>query len=82
MTIGIAAWGPDAGHAVFEALKVAEKVGRGSIGGFAVFVAITSDGRVIRAETQRGGTATLFLQGETVPSHWRSSWLLMAGPGW
>lgn len=65
MTIGIAAWGPDAGHAVFEALRVAEKVGRGSIGGFAVFVAITSDGRVIRAETQRGGTATLFLQGET-----------------
>jgi hypothetical protein len=65
MTIGIAAWGPDAGHAVFEALKVAEKVGRGSIGGFAVFVAITRDGRVIRAETQRGGTATLFLQGET-----------------
>jgi hypothetical protein len=65
MTIGIAAWGPDAGHAVFEALKVAEKAGRGSIGGFAVFVAITGDGRVIRAETQRGGTATLFLNGET-----------------
>jgi hypothetical protein len=30
-----------------------------------VFVAITGDGRVIRAETQRGGTATLFLKGET-----------------
>jgi hypothetical protein len=65
MTIGIAAWGPDAGHAVFAALTAAEKVGRGSIGGFAVFVAITGDGRVIRAETQRGGTATLFLNGET-----------------
>jgi hypothetical protein len=65
MTIGIAAWGPDAGHAVFEALKVAERAARGSIGGFAVFVAITGDGRVIRAETQRGGTATLFLNGET-----------------
>ena len=65
MTIGIAAWGPDAGHAAFEALKAAESAARGSIGGFAVFAAITGDGRVIRAETQRGGTATLFLKGET-----------------
>lgn len=65
MTIGIAAWGANAGRAVFEALRAAEKVATGSIGGFAVFAAITEDGRVVRQQTQRGGTATLFLDAET-----------------
>jgi hypothetical protein len=65
MTIGIGAAGPNAGLAVFRALAAAEAVGTGAIGGFAVFAALTADGRVHRAETQRGGTATLFTEGET-----------------
>ncbi|TPW27216.1 hypothetical protein FJU08_20730 [Martelella alba] len=64
MTIGIGAMGPQAGLAVFRALRAAERVGTGSIGGFAVFAAITADGRLLRAETQRGGTSTLFTEGE------------------
>lgn len=64
MTIGIAAYGPGAGGAVFEALRVAERAGLGSIGGFAVFAAIADDGAVLCGQTQRGGTSTLFLDGE------------------
>lgn len=65
MTIGIAASGPRAGLAVFRALAAAERVATGSIGGFAAFAAIGVDGELHRAETQRGGTATLFVDGET-----------------
>ncbi len=65
MTIGVGAMGPNAGLAVFRALAAAEAVGSGAIGGFAVFAAITADGRILRAETQRGGSATLFTEGET-----------------
>ncbi len=65
MTIGIGAAGPNAGLAVFRALVAAEAVGTGAIGGFAVFAALTANGRVFRAETQRGGSATLFTEGET-----------------
>lgn len=65
MTIGIGALGPNAGLAVFRALQAAERVGTGSIGGFAVFAAILEDGTLHRAETQRGGTSTLFTDGET-----------------
>lgn len=65
MTIGIAASGPRAGLAVFRALAAAEKVATGSIGGYAAFAAIGIDGKVHRAETQRGGTRTLFVAGET-----------------
>ncbi len=65
MTIGIGATGPNAGLAVFRALAAAEAVGTGAIGGFAVFAALSAEGRVYRAETQRGGTATLFTDGET-----------------
>ncbi len=64
MTIGIAATGAQAGLAVFQALRAVERVGRGAIGGFASFVCITEAGELIRAETQRGGTATLFVDGE------------------
>jgi len=64
MTIGIAVRGPGAGLAVFRALEAVEKVGRGAIGGFVSFVAITADGELLRAETQRGGTTTLFTEGE------------------
>lgn len=65
MTIGIAAVGPNAGRAVFEALAAVERVGIGAIGGFAVFAAWTREGALYRAETQRGGTQTLFTNGET-----------------
>lgn len=65
MTIGIGAFGPNAGLAVFRALRAAEKVGTGAIGGFATFAAITADGRAIFAVTQRGGAATAFTEGET-----------------
>jgi hypothetical protein len=64
MTIGIVALGPRAALAVFKALQAVERVGRGSIGGYASFVAVTSDA-VLRHDTQRGGTLTLFTDGET-----------------
>jgi hypothetical protein len=73
MTFGIAASGPRAGAAVLAALAAVERTGTGSIGGFCSFAALDSDGNVVRAETQRGGSATLFLEGETTgappPAH-------------
>jgi len=65
MTIGMAASGPRAGQAVFDALRAVEGVASGAIGGFASFVAITASGEMVRAETQRGGTRTLFTDAET-----------------
>jgi len=65
MTIGIATVGPNAGLGLFKGLRAAERVGTGSIGGFATFAAITADRRLIRSQTQRGGSGTLFLDGET-----------------
>lgn len=64
MTIGILAVGPNAGLAVFQSLAAAEKVASGAIGGFAAFAAIVAEGDLVRAETQRGGTTTLFTEGE------------------
>jgi hypothetical protein len=64
VTIGIAVRAPNAGQAAFEALRTVERVARGAIGGFVSFVAITTDGRLLRAQTQRGGTSTLFTDGE------------------
>lgn len=64
MTIGIAVRGPLAGLAAFKALQAVERIARGAIGGFASFVVITAEGEVLRAETQRGGTRTLFTAGE------------------
>jgi hypothetical protein len=64
MTIGIAAHGPNAGLAVYRSLRATERVGAGSIGGFAAFAAISADGKLLRHETQRGGTSTLFIEGE------------------
>jgi hypothetical protein len=60
MTIGIAAYGPDAGRAVVRALAAVEAVGRGAIGGFVSAVALTAEGNLVRAETQRGGSIALF----------------------
>lgn len=64
MTIGIGALGPNAGLAIVRALKAAERVAEGSIGGFVTFAAITANGQLFRAQTQRGGTRTLFTLGE------------------
>jgi hypothetical protein len=73
VTIGIAVRAPNAGQAAFEALRTVERVARGAIGGFVSFVAITADGRLLRAETQRGGTSTLFtsMDGSPVASRFR-----------
>jgi hypothetical protein len=60
VTIGIAAAGPGAGLAVWRALRAVELVGRGAIGGFVSLAAIGADGRLRRAEIQRGGAAALF----------------------
>jgi hypothetical protein len=65
MTIGIGAFGPNAGHAVYVGLAAAERIGRGAIGGFATYAAITADNRLLRHETQRGGSSTLFIDGES-----------------
>ena len=65
MTFALGAFGPNAGLAAFRALKLVETVARGSIGGFITYAAITEDGELLRHETQRGGTGTLFTEGET-----------------
>jgi hypothetical protein len=65
MTIGIGAFGPNAGYAVYAGLAAAESIGRGAIGGFATYAAITADDRLLRHETQRGGSSTLFIDGES-----------------
>lgn len=61
MTIGIATFGPQAGHGAIAALQAVERVGRGAIGGFVSFVALTGDGRLLRATTQTGGAGALFI---------------------
>ena len=65
MTIAIGACGPNAGLAIFRGLQAAEAVGEGAIRGFVMFATITPDGTLHRYETQRGGTRTLFIDGET-----------------
>ncbi|WP_411469434.1 DUF6963 family protein, partial [Achromobacter xylosoxidans] len=45
MTIGIAAYGPNAGAAVRAAALGAELLGHGAIGGFAVFAVLDEQGR-------------------------------------
>lgn len=64
MTIGICARGPNAGLAVFTALRKVEHVAWGSIGGFAVYAVIDAEGRLHRIETPRGGSTTLLIEGE------------------
>ncbi len=66
MTIGIAAYGPNAGQAIIDALRAAEAVGHGAISGFVSMVVIGEDGELHRIETQRGGTQGL-LEGAGCP---------------
>lgn len=65
MTIGVAASGPNAGAAVRAAVLGAELLGRGAIGGFAVFAVLDEQGFVHHATTQRGGISAL-----DIPSAW------------
>lgn len=62
MTIGIAAWGPEAAAAALRALGAVEAAGRGAIGGFVSLVALTDAGGVARREVQRGGAAALLAE--------------------
>jgi hypothetical protein len=60
MTIGIGIGGAGAGLAVYRALQAVEAVSRGMIGGFVSLAALGDAGEVLRADTQRGGSAGLF----------------------
>jgi hypothetical protein len=60
LTIGIAAFGPRAGLAVYKALMAAESIGSGAIGGFVSYVVIGTDGQLYRSQTQEGGARALF----------------------
>ena len=59
MTIGIAANGIGAGMAVLAAWQEAERIGRGAIGGFAVFAVIPDGAGPVAVECQRGGPAMI-----------------------
>lgn len=60
MTIGIAAAGPWAGAGILAGLRAVEAIGRGAIGGFVSLAVLTADQKLLRAETQNGGTHGLF----------------------
>lgn len=82
MTIGIALSGPNAGLGIFKALAAIERISRGSVGGFVSFAVITADGRLLRAQTQDGGTSTLF-GGEDPPAEYAQAplaVLMSSGP--
>ncbi len=65
MTIGIAASGPNAAKSVLTALYATETLGKGAVGGFAVFAVMTDSGEVKQCVTQRGGACRL-----SIPSEW------------
>lgn len=60
MTIGIAAFGPNAGAGIVAGLHAVERTGRGAIGGFVSLAALTEDGKLLRASIQDGGSEALF----------------------
>ncbi|WP_051242044.1 DUF6963 family protein [Stappia stellulata] len=59
MTIGIAAYGQNAGRAVLDGLRATEVLGRGAIGGFAVFSILDRQGVHRQIACQRGGASQL-----------------------
>ncbi|MFG5776966.1 DUF6963 family protein [Comamonas sp. J-3] len=61
MTIGIVANGANAGAAVVDALLATELLGRGAIGGFAVFAYVDAAGEMQYLTTQQGGVSSLGL---------------------
>lgn len=66
MTIGIGAVGSNAGLAVWKGLNYVERVTSGSVGGFATFAVMDDEFRVHYYCTQRGGSRTLFTEGDSV----------------
>ena len=60
MTIGIVAFGANAGAGILAGLHSVETNGRGAIGGFVSLAALTEDGRLFRASIQDGGSQALF----------------------
>src|SRR5690606_22937806 len=84
MTIGIAAHGPNAGLAVMRALAAVEAVGRGAIGGFVSFVALTEKGGAEWRSVQSGGSAALFGAGQhsmpSVLARARNAAVMSSGP--
>ncbi|MDZ5453142.1 DUF6963 family protein [Labrys sp. ZIDIC5] len=76
MTIGIAAFGAEAGRAVWAAWAEAERLGKGDLHGFAVFYALAPDGEPVGLECQRGGLETIRAQWSTRPD---LAWM-MASP--
>ncbi|PRH85629.1 hypothetical protein C5L14_21910 [Labrys okinawensis] len=76
MTIGIAAFGAEAGRAVWSAWAEAERFGKGDLHGFAVFYALAPDGEPLGLECQRGGLGTIRAQWSTRPD---LAWM-MASP--
>jgi len=64
MTIVMVAFGRNAGLGIFKGLEAVEKITEGSIGGFAVFRAITQKGELVTYKTQRGSSTTLITRGE------------------
>jgi len=80
MTIGIAASGAQAGKAVLAALRTAEAVCTGAIGGFVSAVSLTDDGAV-NAETQNGGVSQLVFEGDEEKfEQGRTAGLISSGP--
>lgn len=78
MTIGVAACGENAGAAVRAAVLGAELLGRGAIGGFAVFAVLGESGEVEHRVNQRGGIHALDL-----PESWlraRHAAVISSGP--
>ncbi|WP_050759191.1 DUF6963 family protein [Pseudooceanicola batsensis] len=59
MTVGIAAYGLEAGRAVLEGVLATEVLGRGSIGGFVVFSVLDEHGQHQQVSLQCGGITAL-----------------------
>lgn len=59
MTIGVAAYGEEAGRAVADGVLAAEILGRGAIGGFAVLSVLDETGAHRQLECQNGGVRAL-----------------------
>jgi hypothetical protein len=59
LTLGIGAYGSEAGRAVLDGLTAAEALGRGSIGGFAVLSFLDAGGHHRQISCQDGGVAAL-----------------------
>ncbi|WP_414474818.1 DUF6963 family protein [Microvirga sp. M2] len=78
MTLGVAARGENAGAAVQAAILGAELLGRGAIGGFAVFAILDDQGHVQYRTTQRGGIGKLDLPQDWIRARYAAA--ISSGP--